>query len=543
MELRHYFDILRRRITPIVIVTALAVTVVAMAGLVTSPVYTASATVRVLQDVGVRDLRLGDTYTKRLMNTYVTVLKSWPTLEEAGARLESSLPAAVLYQKVTVDVVPNTELIRVTVADENPAFSRDLANTLAQLLVEYAQEIYTGNGKSAIQIVEERLNALEEDLNEDRQRLEVLLAEGKFGAEVEEIQSQIQSKEDTYDYLLDQYELAGLNESLRANSVTIVSPARLPTLPSNGLGLKQVGLSLVVGLGGGIALALATENVDTRIHSTHQLEFLTRVPVLGTVPQGMLPLDSSMHTNGVNGGQAIGEAYRLLGINLQAFRQDVPVQTILVTSAVPQEGKSTVAASLANTLAERGQTVFLVDSDLRHPSLVDMFGIENDGVGLSNLLTDRAPLDGATLGKALHPAEQPSLFVIGSGDKLANPTPMLASPPMGAFLSYLGSQGQTTLLDAPPVLGLADVSVLAPRVDGVIVVVRQSHSKREDVLAALKQLEASRANVLGIVFVQKSDRDWGYERGTENGHPVGSLSKSIFSVLGGGTKVLKSLLG
>ena len=101
MELQHYLDILKRRATPIIIVTALAVTVVAMVGLLTSPIYTAGATVRVIQDVGVKDLRIGDTYSNRLMNTYVQVLTSWPVLEEAAERVGSSISPAQLRPKVT----------------------------------------------------------------------------------------------------------------------------------------------------------------------------------------------------------------------------------------------------------------------------------------------------------------------------------------------------------------------------------------------------------------------------------------------------------
>lgn len=544
MELRHYLDFLKRRATPVVVVTALVVTLVAVAGLVIAPVYEASATVRVIQDVGIRDLRIGDTYADRLMNTYVSVLTSWPILEKAADRLGSSLPVPLLSEKVEVEIIPKTELVRVAVQDGDPVFARDLANTLAQLLVEYAQDLYTGNSMSAIQIVEERLNSLEEDLNRDRRQLEDLLAVGTVGAEIEGLQRQIEFNENTYDNLLDQYELARLNESLRANSVTIISPARLPQLPSNSLGLKQIALSFVVGLSSGIGLAVVLENIDTRIHSTHQLGLFTRLPVLGTVPQGLLSLDSSTRDDGTSSSQRIGEAYRLLGTNLQSLGEDVSVQTILITSAGPREGKSTVAANLGHALAERGQTVFLVDSDLRCPSLVSMFDIENDGAGLSNLLTERLPLDSDLLSRAVHPTEQPSLFVVGGGLKQVNPTPLLASPPMEEFLNYLGSQGQMTLLDAPPVLGLADVAVLAPRTDGVILVVRQSQSKREELIAALKQLQASRANVLGFVFIQRSDKDWGYDRSAGDERSSASpLSKGVFSTLGGGTKAAKRLLG
>jgi succinoglycan biosynthesis transport protein ExoP len=337
----------------------------------------------------------------------------------------------------------------------------------------------------------------------------MLLASDALSTEAEALKSKIQSEEDAYDRLLERYELARMNEALRANSITVVAPASLPQTPSNALGLREVGLSLIVGLFSGVGLALVMENLDTRIHSSQQLEQLANLPVLGMVPKGVLSWGSSDWSSNGTGSKALEEAYRLLSINLQALREDVPLQTILITSAIPREGKSMVAANLAQTLAERGQTVFLVESDMRRPSMEKMFGIDN-GLGLSSLLAERTLINGAVLGQVMHPAETPSLFVIGGGPEVPNPTALLASPSMKKLLDYLGTQGQTTLLDAPPVLGMADVSVLASKVDGVILIVNQALSRREHVREALKQLQASRAHVLGLVFLKKNSKGWGY---------------------------------
>jgi capsular exopolysaccharide synthesis family protein len=515
MELQLYLDILKRRALVIVVVTAITMSVVTAAGLVIPPIYQATATVRVLLDAGVADLRLWEDYSRRLLNTYGCILTSDPFLEETINRLlpqTSSLTIVDLRENVEVEVVPNTELISVAVQDESPTLAQDLANTLATLLIEYAQDLYVGSSKSTLQIVEEQLASMEDDLDYDRQQLVALLAESEGGAEIEALQSQIEFKEDAYDRLLDRYEMARLNESLQANSITIISPARLPLKPSNSLGLTQIGLSLVIGLFGGVGLALVLENLDTRIHSPQQLEHLSNLPVLGTAPRGLLSPHGSGAGNGIDSSKPIDEAYRLLSINLQALREEIPLQTILITSAVPKEGKSTVAANLAQTLADRGQTVFLVEGDLRRPTLTGVLGIgANDETGLGWLLTERPALNHEALSQVIQPAKQPSLFVIGSGPGIANPTALLASPSMGQLLDYLGAQGHATLLDAPPVLGMADVSVLAPKVEGVVLVVGQAQSKREQVLAALKQLQASRARVLGFVFLQKSDREWSYE--------------------------------
>ena len=518
MELQLYLDILKRRALVIITVVVVAVLVVAAARLVTPPVYKAETTVRILLDVGVMDFVLREDYNKRLLNTYAEVLKSDPFLERAISQLSpqaSSLSASELGENIAVEVIPDTELISISVQDNNPVVAQQLANTLSRLLMEYAQDLYVGSSKSTRQIVEEQLASLDNGLEQDRQQLARLLAEGASDTEVETLTRQIESQEDAYDRLLDRYELARLNESLRANSVMVIAPATVPQQPSNRIGLQQIGLGLVIGLFGGISLALVLENLDTRIHSPQQLEHLFSLPVLGTVPRGSLSMDNLEHTHKAADRQTIEEAYRLLSINLLVLREQtleeegIPIQTLLITSAVAREGKSTVAANLAQTFAEQSQTVFLVDGDLRRPTVAETFRIEN-GPGLSQLLAERTPLDDTTFEQVIRPTEHPSLLVISAGPKVSNPTSLLASPPMEQLIHYVETQGQITLLGAPPVLGVADASVLAPKVDGVILVVAQAFSNQESVRQALKQLKATRARILGLVFVQKSSKDWGY---------------------------------
>jgi capsular exopolysaccharide synthesis family protein len=510
MELQLLLEILRRRAIVIIITTLLTVAVVVAAILLLTPTYRASATVRVIQDVGVLELNIRETYGERLMNTYSRILTGWPVLEEAAERVGSSLSTGQLREKVKVEVIPDTELMKIIVEDTRPARARDLANTLADLLVEQAQSIYAGSSKSALQVVQEQLAGLENELEEDRQQLATLTASDAPNTQIEALKSQIQFAEDAYDRLLDRYELARLNESLRANSINVVEPASLPKRPVNALAPKDVALALIVGLFGGVGLALVLENLDTRIHGPRQLEHLTQVPLLGNLPRGTLSLDSTGQKFGRRSSLPLAEAYRLLGINLQALGEESALKTILITSAVPREGKSTVTVNLAQALAERGQTVYLVEGDMRRPNIAKTLDIEDVSPGLAGLLANGTSLNHEALEWVIHPSQQPSLFVISGGATPNNPTALLASPPMEELLGYLTGRGQTILVDAPPVLGVADVSVLAPRVDGVILVVGQAHSTREQVLAALKQLKASRARIVGTVFLSKSKRGWGY---------------------------------
>ncbi|MBN1813855.1 MAG: P-loop NTPase [Anaerolineae bacterium] len=519
MDLKLYLDILKRRVFVIVITTVVATLVVVAADFLLPPIYTAQATVRILLDVGVADFILREDYNTRLLNTYAHVLTSRSTLEEAIRRVapDDLLTVSELSENVEVIVVPDTELLTISVQNGSRFVARELANELSVLLMEYAKDLYVGDSTSTLQILEDQLVSLENQLAEDRQQLAVLMGDHPDDPDAETLRSQIQFYEDAYDRLLDRYELARLNESLRANSVTVISPAALPTHPSNRLGVMQIGLGGVIGLFCGVGLALVLENVDARIHSPHQLETLVNLPVLGLVPRGMLAVGTLGEGGGPTKYKPINEAYRLLSINLLALQRSAlqgegaPIQTILVTSAVPSEGKSMVAANLAQAFAERGQTVFLVEGDLRRPSLAKMLDIESS-VGLGDLLASHTPFDRLLFGQAIHPTEQSTLFVISSSDakSFANPTLLLASPSMGKIVDYLGTQGQITLLDAPPVLGMADVSVLAPQVDGVVLVVRQAFSNRDHLREALKQLQAVQARVLGVIFVDKSQKGWNY---------------------------------
>jgi succinoglycan biosynthesis transport protein ExoP len=230
---------------------------------------------------------------------------------------------------------------------------------------------------------------------------------------------------------------------------------------------------------------------------------------LGTVPRGSLSLDTLGQRYGPGDSEPLTEAYRLLGINLEALGVDTSLRSILITSALARGDKSTVTVNLAQALAERGQTVFLVESDLRHHAATKTLDIVDHGPGLSTLLDLNPSLSTELVNQVMHRTEQPSLFFIRGGPEVSNPTALLASPVMQEFLDYLGEQGHTTLLDAPPVLGVADVSVLAPKVDGVALVVGQSQDKREELLAALKQLQASRAHVIGAIFLERRTRRWG----------------------------------
>jgi capsular exopolysaccharide synthesis family protein len=506
MELSRYLDILRRRLLIILLATFAAVAVVAAAGYMTPPVYRAYATIRVLEDTGIQDFNIFyDNYGARLINTYGLLLTSSPMLKEAMAQVGVTIPLDELRKEVKTETVPDTELMSVSVANQDPRIAQALTNQLAALLVEHVRSLYTGDNASSNQI-KERLANLESEIEQDRQKLGTLMQDySQPESEIEILKSTIQFKEDSYRNMLLLYNSTQLNEDLRARSVMVVTPAALPVEPENQYGLQEVGLGLLIGVFSGLALALALENMDTRIHSYQQLEGLTHLPLLGVVPRGILSL-KSCNGNDLN---RLQEEYRLLVINLQKLREKESIQTVMISSAVDREGKSTVAANLSQVLAERGQTVFLIEADMRRPSLAQKLGGTGDPIptaaGLSDLLSMPGALfDEQKLCQVLSLTDQPTLFFIESGSAVANPTALLSSPRMDQLLNFLGSQGQTTLIDTPPILGMADVSVVASKVDGIVLVISQGVSRREEISAAIRQLQAAKSHILGLIFIKKS---------------------------------------
>ena len=195
---------------------------------------------------------------------------------------------------------------------------------------------------------------------------------------------------------------------------------------------------------------------------------------------------------------AAAEAYRTLRVNIQFASPDHPLRTILATSAGPDDGKSTTLANLAIALAETGAPTLLVDCDLRRPSLHTLFGLPNEAGLTSLMLAGTAMPDAA--GLPLQATVVPNLRLLPSGPLPPNPAELLASRRMADLLLLLAEQATYVLFDTPPILAVADAAVLAPRVDGVLLVVRAGKTRRDLAVKARKMLDQVKANLVGAVL-------------------------------------------
>lgn len=190
----------------------------------------------------------------------------------------------------------------------------------------------------------------------------------------------------------------------------------------------------------------------------------------------------------------VSEAYRQLRTSIQFYSLDRSIQTLLITSASPEDGKSTTVANLAVTFAETGCSVVAVDCDLRRPSLHKMFGLSNEA-GLTALI-----LDEKTLNDVLQPTDVPHLRVLPSGPLPPNPSELLGSQRMERLIESLRSTADVVIFDSPPTISVTDAAVLGAKMDGVLLVVSVGKTKRDHVVRAKQLLARVNAKVLGVVL-------------------------------------------
>lgn len=273
---------------------------------------------------------------------------------------------------------------------------------------------------------------------------------------------------------------------------TIVDRATEPNSPVSPRPIRNVGLALVLGLMLGAGLALVRDSSDTRIKNDDDVDQATgNSPVLGTIhfdkSATKTPLISPLSSHNPR-----VESFRVLRSNLQFVNVDARNRVFVVTSAVPHEGKSTTACNLALILSEAGQSVLLIEGDLRRPKATSYLGLENT-VGVTTVLIGRANVDEAIQQVKFN------CDLLASGSPPPNPAELLQSEAMKNLLAEARLKYSIVLIDAPPLLPVTDAAVLAAETDGAILVIRHGTTTREQVHNSVERLESVGARLVGSI--------------------------------------------
>lgn len=272
--------------------------------------------------------------------------------------------------------------------------------------------------------------------------------------------------------------------------------ARLPTAPSSPNTRMNLVLGALLGLLLGMGYAMVRERLDQRIRNPEGVEKATGVSVVGAIPlrQGEPEASLVVNADARVPDQAVSEAFRGLRTNLQYMSVDDPPRAIVVTSSLPQDGKSFTAANLAIALAQTGQSIILVDADLRRPRQASMFGLLDDA-GLSDVLASRA-----TAADLLQGVDgTPNLCVLAAGPIPPNPSELLGSERMRGLIETLTREA-FVVIDSPPLLPVTDAAVLSTRTDGALVVVSTGKTTYQELESALGLLTRANGRALGVVM-------------------------------------------
>lgn len=302
---------------------------------------------------------------------------------------------------------------------------------------------------------------------------------------------------------------------------TVVDSADFPEEPVSPEPLRNIGLAALFGLLMGIGIAILREILDTTMKSGEEISAITSTSLLGTIGYDSHaqkhPLVTSLDTHAPR-----VEAFRVLRTNLQFVDVDQSAKTFVVTSSVPEEGKTTTAANLAIALSQAGQRVILVEADLRRPKIADYFRLE-PAVGVTTVLIGRLEVD-----HAIQPWGDNRLSVLTSGAIPPNPAELLQTKAMNELLDALRARFDVVIVDAPPLLPVTDAALLAAQADGAMLVVRHGKTTRDQVHQSTERIAAVGGRLLGAVLNMAPDKgpdaySYGYGYAPEKGRRKSSV--------------------
>ncbi len=402
-------------------------------------------------------------------------------------------------------------------AAQQKEVEQNLANARKTMVESVEEEFNTA--RSHVELLQEALDKQKAEANDLAEKL----------VQYHILQHDAESNKQLYDGLLQKLKEAGITAGLRSSNIRVVDPALAPASPSRPQKARNILLAFLVGLVGGVGLALFREYLDNTVKSPDDIESLTGLPSLAVVPS--LPGLRTSHSrfsrlareaapqsasgprvellSYIQPKSQISEAFRALRTSLLLSQADHPPQVILVTSALPREGKTTAAVNLAVTLAQLGDRTLLMDSDLRKPGIRRALNLTiGKEVGLSSYLAGVSTLDEVTIP---HPTIN-NLAALTTGPVPPSPADLLSSHRMREAIVELRHRFKFIVIDSPPVMAATDAVILSALTDGVLLVVRSGETPKEAFTRTRDLLAAVKCRLLGVVLnaVDSSAPDYYY---------------------------------
>ena len=509
VELKQYFSILWKWAWLVVLCVLLAGGSAYVVSERQPPSYQATVTLLINQASSTTQDYNALLTGERLAKTYTQLLTKRPVMEGVATALGLDVSPQDLAKKVTVNLVRDTQLITLRVVNGDPALAMEIANTIPVVFSRQNEEMQLSRYSSSKENLQKQLQTVDADILSTQTRLDALRASPTPDQlEISRLEEALVQYRTTYANLLRSYEDIRVAEARTLDTVTVAEPAAFDPVPVGPRTNLNTLLAAIVGAMVAVGMAFLIEYLDDTVKSPDDVEQATHLPTLGTIvrfPKSELKDEGPIAA--ARPKSAIAEGYRVLRTNLQFSAMGIAKSGVLlqVTSAQPLEGKTTTLVNLGVSLAQAGKRVLLVDSDLRRPALHKQFNLPKE-VGLTSLLLEQE----ADIERVIQGTKVEGLQVLTTGRIPANPAEVLDFPETTALLQRLKGMADYVLLDSPPVLSVADASILAQKVDGVLMVVETGRTRTEMFQRAVATLEGVKARLVGAVLNKVSVRSGAY---------------------------------
>lgn len=438
--------------------------------------------------------------SQRISQTYANLATTGPILAQVIADAGLQVTPDEFRDAVTAEAARDSTLVTVTVQDGDPQRAADLANAIAAQMIAASGTVY-GKNSQVEGFISSQTEATQLQIEETQAEIDRLTAlplrTSAQDQQLAALNVQVATLRQSYAALV---QLSGSS----ANALTVVDPATPPREPSSPRVLLSTLLAALVGLLIALGIAYTLEYLDDTVKSSEDVEAATGLATLGTVIKmkgdggrsEIYRLATLLYPRG-----PAAEAYRTLRTNLEFAAVDEPVRTLLVTSSIPGEGKTTTASNLAVAFAQAGRRVILLDADLRKPGVHKVFDLPN-AAGLTSLLrTDDVAID-----DVVQATEEERLHVITTGLLPPNPAELLGSKRMKTILERLVAAADLVIVDSPPLQAVTDAAILSAITDGTLLVIDAERTRRGAAGHGREALAKADARVLGVALNRISAR-------------------------------------
>lgn len=497
-DIRQYIDVLRRRAWVIAASIVACVIAAAAVSFAQPKVYESAAKVLISgqQDISGTGNALSDpNQLQNQMQTQVQIVESPPVEQLANETLGTD---AAEVKAVNASGVTNTRVMEITASSESPQIAQRAADAYANAYLQIGQRTAVDRVASIGLTVSQK----QQQLRDEIAAITSQIAAASTQAETTSLTNRRSALSAQIDQLQRQYDNAQAEALVREAAAAPFAAAELPTDPASPKPLRNIALALVLGTLLGIGLALLLDRMDDRVRSVAQFsQWFPLVPQLGTIPRiaDWKNADEAKNTSLVNPSGQPAEAYRALRTSIEFLSLDRELRVIEFTSATAGEGKSTTVANLATAMAWGGKRVVVVGADLRRPRIHQFFGMPNEP-GLTSVLLGDHTLESVLQDVPVESAEG-SVQVLGTGPLPPNPSELLAGPAVQDIFLKLREQADYVLIDAPPLLAVADPLVLSRYSDGIVLIAAAERATKGELKHALDLLEgATKTPLLGALL-------------------------------------------